>query len=368
MAKNQRPEISNYLLFPADMESPPVDLVNIPLPQLATPADLAQWLELSHRQLDWFADPLGLQGNVPEGPLHHYFYHWHDKKEGWPRLIESPKSRLKNIQKQILRTILDQVPVHSAAHGFCKGKSCLSFARPHADQVMVIRMDLKDFFPSIHPPRIHAIFRTLGYPWATARLLTGLCTHTTNDLFDTLPADRRPPWEIRKKFRQPHLPQGAPTSPSLANLCAYRLDCRLSGLADSLGLNYTRYADDLAFSSNLRPAIRANRLQIVVGAIAQEEGFTLNMRKTRIMEKGTRQQLTGLVVNQGPNIPRKEYDRLKAILYNCKRYGPETQNRYGHKNFKTYLTGKIAWVHSVNPDRGEYLRNLFNDIDWTASL
>ncbi len=192
--KIRRPEIEICSLEPVSMDPPVLPLAHLCIPQLATPADLAQWLGLSLTQLDWFADPLGLQGKGVEGSLHHYTYRWHEKKKGLPRLIESPKSRLKSTQRYILREILDRVPVHNAAHGFCKGRSCLSFSAPHAEKAVVMRMDLKDFFPSIRPSRVHAIFRSLGYPWETARLLTGLCTHTAIDLFRTLPAHRRHPW------------------------------------------------------------------------------------------------------------------------------------------------------------------------------
>lgn len=362
----KRPEIDGYSLDPISMESPAPPLAHLCLPQLATPADLAQWFGLTPSRLDWFADPLGLQGKGSEGPCHHYMYRWHKKREGLPRLIESPKSQLKSMQRYILREILDQVPTHNAAHGFCRGRSCLSFASPHAEKAVVIRMDLKDFFPSIRPSRIHAIFRTLGYPWETARLLTGLCTHTAIDLFRVLPAHRRHPWDVRKKFLQPHLPQGAPTSPALANLCAYRLYCRLSALARSLEFSYTRYADDLAFSGDRELARKNDRFRILVGAIALEEGFSLNMRKTKVMGRGGRQQLTGLVVNNGSNIPRPEYDRLKAVLYNCTRYGSHSQNLNGHKDFRNYLVGKIAWVNSVNQRRGQRLGELFAKIDWKS--
>lgn len=362
--KARRPRISGFLCEPAAMEAPISALSHLPLPQLATPADLAVWLDLSFGQLDWFVDPFGLQGRMKEGATHHYVYHWHQKREGPPRLIESPKSRLKAIQREILQKILDPVPLHAAAHGFCKGRSCRSYVAPHAEKEVVIRFDLQDFFPSIPSGRVHAVFRSLGYPWETARLLTGLCTHTAIDLFRDLPAHERHPWQVRQKYLQPHLPQGAPTSPALANLCAFRLDCRLSGLPRSLDSDYTRYGDDLAFSGGQELLRKSEWLQVTVGSIALEEGFQLNMRKTKVMRKGRRQQLAGLVVNSGANIPRSDYDQLKAILHNCVRFGPQSQNRSGHEDFKSHLAGKLAWVNSVNPARGQRLRALFSQIEW----
>ncbi len=346
------------------MEPPVPCFADLTLPRLATMSDVAQWFCLTPGELGWLADPEARQNRIPPGPLHHYLYQWQKKKHGKPRLIESPKTYLKTIQRRILHEILDLLPVHEAAHGFKKGHSCVSFAVPHCGKAVLLRMDLQDFFLTIPVSRIHALFRSLGYPWAVARILTGLCTHTSADIFNALPASKRPKWQIRKQYRQPHLPQGSPASPALANLCCFRFDCRLAGLARSLNSIYTRYADDLAFSGDRDFNRKADRIHVQVGAIALEEGFQLNSKKTRIMRASVSQRLTGMVVNQHPNIQRREYDILKAILYNCHRYGHQSQNRDGHQDFRAYLGGRVSWVETVNPERGLRLRNLINSINW----
>jgi retron-type reverse transcriptase len=169
---------------------------------------------------------------------------------------------------------------------------------------------------------------------------------------------------MRRLYSRPHLPQGAPTSPALANLCCYRLDCRLGGLAKSAGATYTRYADDLAFSGDRDFAARAERFSISAAAILQESGFGVNHHKTRIMRKGVRQHLTGLVTNERLNIPREEFDQLKAILTNCMRHGWQSQNRAMNPDFRAHLAGRIAFVESVNAARGIRLRRLFEGIRW----
>jgi hypothetical protein len=166
----------------------------------------------------------------------------------------------------------------------------------------------------------------------------------------------------RHLYRTAHLPQGAPTSPALANLCAYRLDCRLDALARALNGVYTRYADDLAFSGGEELERGARRFQVLVCRIALEEGFTLQTRKSRFMRQGVRQQLAGVVVNAHPNVRREEYDRLKAILTNCVRHGPSSQNRAGHEDFRGHLAGRIAYVTMLNPARGRRLHALFAQI------
>jgi RNA-directed DNA polymerase len=335
------------------------------LPLLNATQDVAEWLNLTYGELEWFADIPGRQLRIPEGPLHHYVYQWHDKKnKASKRLVESPKARLKKIQRKILREILAKVPVHNAAHGFQPGRSCLSFVAPHCGQEIVLRMDLKNFFPSITSARIHGLFQALGFSLEVTRLLAGLCTHTTGNIFWSLPPSKKPSWFEIKMYQQPHLPQGAPTSPALANICTFRLDRRLVGLAEKLGLQYTRYADDLAFSGKLKSFSQCNRMHVLVASIAIEEGFTLNTRKTKTMRQGASQRLTGLVVNQHPNIKRLDYDRLKAILYNCKKHRPETQNHANHDDFKAHLAGRVSWVETVNPRRGRKLRMLFEEIEW----
>jgi hypothetical protein len=160
------------------------------------------------------------------------------------------------------------------------------------------------------------------------------------------------------------LPQGSPTSPALANLCAYRLDCRLSALAQKMGAQYTRYADDLAFSGEQELERCARRFQVLVCQVALEEGFEIHTRKSRFMRQGVRQQLAGIVINQHPNPKRRDYDRLKAILYNCARDGPSTHNREDRPDFRAHLLGRIAYVSSINPPRGRKLRQLFDRISW----
>jgi hypothetical protein len=161
-----------------------------------------------------------------------------------------------------------------------------------------------------------------------------------------------------------HLPQGAPTSPALANVCCYRLDCRLAGLAKAAGADYTRYADDLAFSGGEEFDRSVNRFATYVAAIVHEEGLSVNHRKTRIMRPGVRQHLAGVTLNQHLNVNRRDFDALKAILTNCIRFGPATQNRDQHLDFRAHLQGRVAFVVSVNAQRGNRLRRLFEQIQW----
>ena len=312
------------------------------IPPIESVGALADWLNLSLEELEWFPDLKGLVFRSMSRPkLVHYRYKVFTKPSGSIRLIESPKPRLKELQRQILKMILDKIPLHPAAHGFCKGRSIKTFAGPHVGQRVVLRMDLQDFFPSISGARIQAFFRTVGYPEAVADLLGGICTNATpRETWTeaTHNIDHRHLWNIKDLYRRPHLPQGAPTSPTLANLCFYRADCRLAGLTKSIGVEYTRYADDIAFSGDEEFEQRVERFSSHVAAILLDEGFSANHRKTRIMRQGARQHLAGLVVNQSLNIKRIEYDRLKAILTNCVRLAQKT------KTATIILTFGYTWM------------------------
>ena len=361
--------IAEWIHEPASMH-PVTAAVGWKIPRIESVGALAEWLEIGPTELEWFADRKRLcsRKSAPAiSPLAHYAYRILAKESGNIRLIEAPKRRLKQIQQKILSSILDRIPAHPAAHGFVKTRSVMAFAAPHVGRRVVLRLDLKDFFPSIHGARIPAFFRLAGYPEPVADLLGGLCMNATpRSLWNMLGRgiDVKRTIEARTLYAWPHLPQGAPTSPALANFCAYRMDCRLSGLAQSAGAVYTRYADDLAFSGDGAFERSVLRFAAQVAAILNEEGFTVHFRKTRVMRQGVRQYLAGIVVNEHPNIMRADFDRLKAILTNCVRHGSQSQNREAHPAFQWHLQGRIAFVESVNPAKGAKLRKLFEQIVW----
>jgi hypothetical protein len=327
-----------------------------PVPEIVTAGDLAAALGVRPSELDWLADLRSLN-HSPR--LDHYRYRVLQKRAGGVRLIEAPKDRLKDIQRWILREILERIPAHRAAHGFVKDRNVASFAAPHVGRAVVLRMDLEDFFPSISRPRVQALFRIAGYPESVADLLGGLCTHSTPR--QIWGADHP---DARMWYARPHLPQGAPASPAIANACAWRMDCRLSALAEAAGAAYTRYADDLAFSGGPEFARGVHRFAAHASVAAMDEGFQVNYRKTRVMRQGVRQHLAGLVTNSRLNVPRDDFDRLKAALTNCVRHGIESQNRDAHPCFRDHLEGRVAWVESINPGRGGKLREILQRVIW----
>lgn len=339
------------------------------LPVIESIAALSDWLGLGIGDLEWFADLKGLLHRTGDHQLNHYNYRVLIKDSFSIRLIEAPKSRLKEAQQQILTGILDHVPSHPAVHGFVRGRSIRSCVERHVGKRVVLRIDLQDFFPSFSAKRIQTMFRTLGYPETVADLLGGICT-TFTPAFVFAKEKINPPVNLQTRqwardlYCRPHLPQGAPSSPALANICSYRLDCRLAGLARSAGAVYTRYADDLAFSGAEDFERGVDRFSSHIASILLEEGFHANHRKTRIMRQGVRQHLVGLVANRHPNVIRADFDRLKATLTNCLRLGPESQNRESHPHFRLQLEGRVSFVESVNPAKSKKLRDLYERIQW----
>jgi len=369
VARAPRPRVEAVFTGPPSMGQ-----TRWPVPQLSNNQELAEWCGWSDAELQWFADPKQLNSHSPKPSLQHYSFRWLPKRRGGYRLLEAPKAHLKHVQRQILHDILDRVPVHEAAHGFVRGRSVLSLAQTHSGQALLLRMDLEEFFASIGAARVLRVFRGLGYPDEVARSLTGLCTTITPaSVRGSLPnlgfTEFRDPHALAargrlvKRLAARHLAQGAPCSPALANLAAFRMDVRLEHAARSVGARYGRYADDLVFSGGQEFARRVTRFEPLVGAIALEEGFHVNHRKTRAMQRGTQQRMLGLIANQRPAVSRAEREQLEAILYNAVRHGLSSQNREQHANFLEYLRGRVSWVAQARPEHAVKLGRLLAECE-----
>lgn len=303
--------------------------------------------------LDWLVKP----HIVLNTEVDHYRRTPIRKGNGETRWIEQPLPLMKRVQRTIAQHVLPAITLHSAAHGFVPGRSIFTAAGYHSGKRLVLCMDLADFFGSIDRSRTSALFRLCGYPAKVAFLLACICT---------APSLGESEFVDRAALTTSHLPQGAPTSPGIANAIAFRLDQRLAGLAQSVGADYTRYADDLTFSGDDRFVGAASRVIPLVAAIAMEEGFAVNYRKTRRMYAGHRQSVLGLTVNDSPSASRHEFETLKALLYNCVRLGPASQNLENIPNFPEHLRGRIQFVGTTKPNWKAKLLRLYESIRWPA--
>lgn len=334
----------------ADRESDESRLARFSLPGMSTPADVADALGLTISQLRWLAY------HTEAAQRTHYVQFAIRKKSGGVRTLASPHRLLRQAQSSVLHDVLARVPVHDAAHGFVATRSTVSNAQPHVGQDVVVNVDLKDFFPSITFHRVEGVFRSLGYSGAVATVLGLLVTEC-------------PRQEVRYAGQTlwvatgPRcLPQGACTSPAISNAIAWRLDRRLSAIAERIGWSYTRYADDLTFSASGDPAEQVGYVLARLRHIARDEGFELNPSKTRVQRQSARQSVTGVVVNDRVGVPRKTLRRLRAILHNAQRTGLAAQNRDNHPNFEAWLQGMIAYVRMVNPEQGAKLVDAYEKL------
>jgi len=279
--------------------------------------------------------------------VHHYHQFEIPKKTGGTRKISTPMPRLKRVQYWLLDNILSEIPLHDAAHGFVAKKSIVSNAQAHLQSAIIINFDLKDFFPTITYKRIKGYCHKLGYSEQLASIIGLLCSeHSVDeieldgDLFYVSKGERR-------------LPQGAPTSPAISNLICYRLDKRLHGAVKDLGFSYTRYADDMTFSSKVADDNALKKLFWRVHQIIGDEGFVVHPDKTRIMRKGSCQEVTGIVVNEKQGINRKVVRRFKACLHQAKLDGIDQKQWGSSHNFMSAIHGFASYIHMVDPEKGK---------------
>ncbi|MHC5053110.1 MAG: reverse transcriptase family protein [Planctomycetota bacterium] len=285
------------------------------------PSSLAKVAKLSDPELDDLA-------RGADAMYHRYAL----VQKGRARWIEAPEGRLKRVQRAVLDGLLYRLAATEHAHGFVPGRSILTHARLHCGRAFVVTADVRRFFPSVRREQIAEATAGLGLDETDAARFLELVT------------------------RRGRLPQGAPTSPHLANLVFAPSDGELDALARSSGWRYSRYADDLAFSGD-GDAVALTRK---VGRVVRAHGFRLSERKTRVMPRHSRQLVTGLVVNERATVPREERRRLRAAVHRARTLGadsviPVTEERDGE------LAGRLAFLRFVDPALGSSLMGELED-------
>ncbi|MFV8755547.1 reverse transcriptase family protein [Nannocystaceae bacterium ST9] len=324
-------------------------------PEIKDAQALADLLGISMPRMRWLA----FHREVDTGT---HYHRWHvPKRSGGVRLISAPKPDLKRVQTWIARNITEHLPVHGAAHGFLAGRSTLSNATVHAGARVVVKFDLKDFYPTIDVRRVKGLLRKAGYGEQVATVLALLCTESPRETIEIGGRIHHVAIGTRS------LPQGAPTSPSLTNALVLHMDARLSGLARKLGFRYTRYADDLTFSYHGAGKVPVARLRKGVETIATAEGFVVHDKKTRVMRDGGRQKVTGLVVNAAPEgvpaarVPRKMLRELRAAIHNREQGKPGKEGETIDQ-----LKGWAAYVFMCDATKGRALLDRLEAISTRA--
>ncbi len=258
------------------------------------------------------------------------------KKAGGFREINAPTKQMKLIQKWILHRILYKINIGNYVHGFVPKRSILTNASIHVSQDMVLGIDIKDFFPSIDIDMVFSIFLSMGYTRKVAYFLADLCTYKGK------------------------LPQGAPTSPMLANLAVTKLDIDIDNYCRKRNFNYSRYADDITISGSQKlPMHKQKIIEIIEG-----NGFTINKEKTRLHSRGSKQKVTGLVVNDKLSIGRENKKKLRAIVHNILIKGPIVENRSNDPFFRERIFGYLGYANLIDPEFAAPLINSLKKIDW----
>jgi retron-type reverse transcriptase len=314
-------------------------VASLGLPTLATATDIAGAIGIVEPDLAY------LTYHRTASKIDHYHRFTIPKKRGGERVISSPKKRLRAAQGWLLESILSRLPVHDAAVAFRPGLSIADNAKRHQGQSLIIRIDLKDFFPSVELNRVKRLFQSLGYNEGVSTILGLIATETTRVpvVFD----GERKFVAIGKRS----LPQGACTSPSIANLVCVRMDTRLAGAAAKFDFRYTRYADDLIFSHDSVDA-PAGMLLGLVRAIIAGTGFTINEEKTAVIRPHQRQTVTGLVVNGdiAPRLSRRDLRKFRAFLHQCNVHGTAEMSKRIGQDAVAYAGGYLSFIHMVSPD------------------
>lgn len=320
------------------------------LPIINTPEDLAHQLNSTINNIRF------LTYNRTVSRVNHYKQFQIPKKAGGFRNIAAPMPKLKEAQHWILQNILNKLSIHQNAHGFAIGKSICTNALPHINKAVLINIDLKDFFPSIHYPRVKGMFRGLGYNEKIATILALICTESATDEVE-LDGIK---YFVKSGNRA--LPQGAPTSPAITNYLCRRLDARFTGLAKKYNFEYTRYADDLSFSCTFYdPSIFKKFLGFVKKTIKAER-FTIHPDKFKVLRKGSKQEVTGIVVNQKLSIEKKKLKNFKATLFQIEKNGLEGKKWNNSTNLLASLKGYANFINQVDPIKGKVYLERVNRI------
>ena len=297
-----------------------------------------------------------------------YRYFAIKKRNGGLRRIMAPYRNLQAAQLWIKESILDKIQYSNCVTAFVSGRNTSMNAKAHEGRKYVLKFDLKDFFESINIVRVISAFRWMGYDGRVALCLARICTAKIDEYNIYKQLEDQP--EVQALFEDmrnsylPFLMQGAPTSLGLANIVCGRLDKRLNGYALKHGISYTRYADDITFSSDdkvLLPSVNFIR------KVVNSEGFLLNEKKTELLHEGNRQIVTGLLIDGHVRVPGRYKRDIMRHIHFCQKFGGRAHFHriapfmaYG----KEWLEGRIRYVYSVEPEAAQKMWKEFEKIDW----
>ncbi|MDP1631315.1 MAG: reverse transcriptase family protein [Caulobacter sp.] len=287
------------------------------------------------------------------------------------RMISIPPESLARAQRWLVDHVLRYTQAHPASFAFHPDSSPVQAAEQHPNARWLLKVDIEDFFHSVSEGTVSAIFAQLGFPKLLAFEFARLCTISIDRGPGRNPTPRAGPIKYYTSDYEGFLPQGAPTSPMLANLAMLRTDLALARCAEERGFRYSRYADDLAFSSdNERSIAEMHKLQREVCRLLNKAGFKPNLRKTNIRGPGTRRIVLGLLVDgPKPRLSREYKDNIRLHLnyLATPAFGPAKHalaRKTGVSSLYHHVRGLIGWAQQVEPDYGRRALEVFKAVDW----
>jgi RNA-directed DNA polymerase len=308
------------------------------------------------------------------------------KKSGGERTIHAPNNGLKAIQKTLNLIFQCIFEPHKAAMGFVANKSIVDNAKIHVNRNYVYNIDLKDFFSSIDQARVWKClqlepFNLIGKDAKQSKqqvlnIISALCfIEMEVERLNILTGEF-------EKVKRNVLPQGAPTSPILTNVICQKLDNRLTGVAKRFGLRYSRYADDITFSSMQNVYQIDGEFIKELNRIIIDQGFDIKESKTRLQKTGYRQEVTGLVVNEKANVQQRYIKQLRMWLYYWESYGYDKAYYYffqqylndkvgniiGKPNMEMVIGGKLNYLKMVKGADNEIYLRLKNRFDLLVGI
>lgn len=325
---------TDYTRQPKSDEKPFVNIVPDIVP------DKKSYFGYDDKTIDWCANFLSVDKktlNLVLSFASDYYRSFRlSKRSGGYRTISAPKEPLLSIQKTIYKRVLIPVQVHTAATGFRQQKSIVNNAAPHLGKKHVLKADITDFFGSVRFHSIKQAFEDIGYPKDVSEIFANLCS------------------------RNSCLPQGAPTSPALSNIVAYRMDMKLTALAKAYNLTYTRYADDLTFSGDDLPY---EKILSEVFKQAKKEGFCLKNKKTRFLTENKRKIITGISISSGTKmtIPKQKKRELRQNIHYILKFGLKAHQQRINSTDPAYLERVIGYLNfwlSVEPDNQYVIKSI----------
>lgn len=297
------------------------------------------------------------------------------KRSGGYRRIGIPAEQLGRVQSWIAHNILVRPAVHPASHAFQKGSSIVKCAAVHENAKWMIKIDVADFFGSITEIQAYRVFRSFGYnaliSFEMARICTDKLIKSAKYELDS--------WKVRKRKREigdysqkvlGRLPQGAPTSPMLSNFVMLELDAQIAALAESTGLRYTRYSDDMTFSTK-DDFTRTAAVQFIatVAGVLKTKGLYLNRAKTKIIPPGARKIVLGLLASGDfPALSKDFKAKLRQHIFYLQKYG--ITNHVEKRGFDSigglyrHLLGLINFANMVEPVYADSIRAQFDALPW----